>query len=146
MSMALVCVGVIALGFTEAHEDEDLRRARQDASNFHYAKSWLAIAIPVIYCLLDALGTFADSIVLEKLNEDSANAAYELTFLAVGIVCAVYVCPGRFRTRGFCCPDYFRLLCSQRALEQNLPEREAFSQTLSVRCDGCCRRHYSGNT
>ena len=28
---------------------------------------------------------------LEKLNEDSANAAYELTFLAVGIVCAVYV-------------------------------------------------------
>ena len=91
VAVALVCVGVIALGFTEAHEDEDLRRARQDASNFHYAKSWLAIAIPVIYCLLDALGTFADSIVLEKLNEDSANAAYELTFLAVGIVCAVYV-------------------------------------------------------
>ena len=91
VAVALVCVGVIALGFTEAHEDEGLRRARQDASNFHYAKSWLAIAIPVIYCLLDALGTFADSIVLEKLNEDSANAAYELTFLAVGIVCAVYV-------------------------------------------------------
>ena len=91
VAVALVCMGVIALGFTEAHEDEDLRRARQDASNFHYAKSWLAIAIPVIYCLLDALGTFADSIVLEKLNEDSANAAYELTFLAVGIVCAVYV-------------------------------------------------------
>ena len=91
VAVALVCVGVIALGFTEAHEDEDLRRARQDASNFHYAKSWLAIAIPVIYCLLDALGTFADSIVLEKLNEDSANAAYDLTFLAVGIVCAVYV-------------------------------------------------------
>ncbi len=91
VAVALVCVGVIALGFTEAHEDEDLRRARQDASNFHYAKSWLASAIPVIYCLLDALGTFADSIVLEKLNEDSANAAYELTFLAVGIVCAVYV-------------------------------------------------------
>ena len=89
VAVALVCLGVIALGFTEAHEDEDLRRARQDASNFHYAKSWLAIAIPVIYCLLDALGTFADSIVLEKLNEDSANAAYELTFLAVGIVCAV---------------------------------------------------------
>ena len=91
VAVALVCLGVIALGFTEAHEDEDLRRARQDASNFHYAKSWLAIAIPVIYCLLEALGTFADSIVLEKLNEDSANAAYELTFLAVGIVCAVYV-------------------------------------------------------
>ena len=90
-AVALVCIGVIALGFTEANEDEELRRARQDASNHHYAKSWLAIALPVIYCLLDALGTFADSRVLETLNEDSANVAYELSFLVVGIVCAVYV-------------------------------------------------------
>ena len=42
-------------------------------------------------CLLDALGTFADSRVLETLNEDSANCAYELTFLLAGIVCFVYV-------------------------------------------------------
>lgn len=90
-AVALVCIGVISLGITEANEDEELRRARQDASNHHYAKSWLAIALPVVYCLLDALGTFADSRVLERLNEDSANVAYELTFLAVGIVCAVYV-------------------------------------------------------
>ena len=90
-AVALVCAGVIALGFTEANEDEDLRRARQDASNHHYAKSWLAIALPVISCLLDALGTFADSRVLETLNEDSANVAYELTFLFAAIVSAVYV-------------------------------------------------------
>ena len=91
VAVALVCVGVVALGITEANEDEDLRRARQDESNRHYAKSWLAIAIPVIYCLLDALGTFADSRVLEVLDEDSANVAYELTFLVAGIVSAVYV-------------------------------------------------------
>ncbi len=90
-AVALVCVGVVALGITEANEDEELRRARQDESNRHYAKSWLAIAIPVIYCLLDALGTFADSRVLEVLDEDSANVAYELTFLLAGVVCAVYV-------------------------------------------------------
>ncbi len=91
VAVALVCVGVVSLGVTEANEDEELRRARQDESNYHYAKSWLAILIPLIYCLLDALGTFADSRVLETLDEDSANVAYELTFLAVGIVCAVYV-------------------------------------------------------
>ncbi len=91
VAVALVCVGVVALGITEANEDEELRRARQDESNRHYAKSWLAIAIPVIYCLLDALGTFADSRVLEVLDEDSANVAYELTFLVAGIVSAVYV-------------------------------------------------------
>ena len=91
VAVALVCIGVIALGFTEANEDEELRRARQDASNHHYAKSWIAILIPIIYCLLDALGTFADSRVLEVLDEDSCNVAYELTFLLVGILCAVYV-------------------------------------------------------
>ena len=91
IAVALVCVGVVALGFVEANEDEELRRARQDASNRHYAKSWVALAIPVIYCLLDALGTFADSRVLEVLDEDSANVAYELTFLMMGVVCAVYV-------------------------------------------------------
>lgn len=91
VAVALVCLGVIALGFTEANEDEELRHARQDESNHHYTKSWLAITLPIIYCLLDALGTFADSRVLETLNEDSANVAYELTFLFVGIVCAIYV-------------------------------------------------------
>lgn len=88
---ALVCIGVIGLGIVEAREDDDLRRARQEAGNRRYAKSALALALPVIYCLLDALGTFADSRVLEILDEDSANVAYELTFLAVGLVCAVYV-------------------------------------------------------
>jgi len=94
VAVALVSIGVIALGYVEAHEDEDLRRARQDASNHHYAKSWIAITIPVIYCLLDALGTFADSLVLERLGEDLAdacNVAYELTFLVMGILCAIYV-------------------------------------------------------
>ena len=109
VAVALVAVGVIVLGFVESHEDEELRRARQDASNHHYAKSWIAIAIPVVYCLLDALGTYFDALVLfdeelpdvtnfrflfwhgEKLVEDSANCAYELTFLTIGILCAIYV-------------------------------------------------------
>ena len=91
IATALVCIGVIGLGFVEAHEDENLRAARQDASNHHYAKSALALILPVIYCLLDALGTFADSRVLETLDEDSANCAYELTFLFAAIVCVIYV-------------------------------------------------------
>ena len=91
VAVALVCLGVFFLGLTEANEDPELRRARQDESNRHYAKSWIAILLPVIYCLLDALGTFADSRVLEVLDEDSANVAYELTFLAAAAFCFVYV-------------------------------------------------------
>ena len=91
MATALVCVGVIGLGIVEAREDDDLRAARQQASNHRYAKSALALVLPIIYCLLDALGTFADSRVLETLDEDSANCAYELTFLLAAVVCFVYV-------------------------------------------------------
>jgi uncharacterized membrane protein len=92
VAIALACVGVIGLGFVEAHEDDELRAERQKASNYKYAKSWLALALPIAYCLLDAAGTFADDLVLETLNEDSANVAYELTFLAAGIVSFIYTC------------------------------------------------------
>ncbi len=59
----------------------ELRAERQKASNYKYAKSFIALAMPAAYCLLDAAGTFADNRVLETLNEASANVAYELTFL-----------------------------------------------------------------
>ena len=110
LAIALVCVGVIGLGVVESREDDELRRARQAASNYRYAKSWLALALPVAYCLLDAAGTFADNRVIETLTAQafdsgrfatldectkqvaaSANCAYELTFLFAAVVCFVYV-------------------------------------------------------
>ena len=92
LAIVLACAGVIGLGFVEANEDDELRAARQEASNYKYAKSWLALALPIAYCILDAAGTFADDLVLETLNEDSANVAYVLTFLAAGVVAFVYTC------------------------------------------------------
>ena len=71
VATALVCVGVIGLGVVEAHEDEDLRRRRQEAANRRYAKSALALLLPIAYCVLDAAGTFADSRVLDKLSGEA---------------------------------------------------------------------------
>ena len=90
-AVLLVCVGAIGLGVVDATEDPELRAARQAEGNRKYAKSFLAIALPVAYCLLDAAGTFADNRVLETLDEGSANVAYELTFLFAAVVCFVYV-------------------------------------------------------
>ena len=80
-AIVLVCVGAIGLGVVDATEDPELRAARQAEGNRKYSKSFLALALPVAYCLLDAAGTFADNRVLETLDEGSANCAYELTFL-----------------------------------------------------------------
>ena len=91
VAIVLVCCGAIGLGVVDAREDPELRAARQAESNYKYAKSFLALALPVAYCLLDAAGTFADNRVLETLNEDSANCAYELTFLAAAVFCFIYV-------------------------------------------------------
>ena len=90
-AVALVCIGAIGLGVVEYMEDDELRLERQKEGNYIYSKSWLALALPVAYCLLDAAGTFADNRVLELLDESSANVAYELTFLAAGLVSFVYV-------------------------------------------------------
>lgn len=89
-AVALVCVGAIGLGVVDSTEDAELRAARQQEGNYKYAKSWVALALPVAYCVLDAAGTFADNRVLETLNEDSANVAYELTFLFAAVVCFIY--------------------------------------------------------
>lgn len=89
-AVALVCAGAIGLGVVDSTEDAELRAARQQEGNYKYAKSWIAIALPVAYCVLDAAGTFADNRVLETLNEDSANVAYELTFLFAALVCFIY--------------------------------------------------------
>ena len=109
-AVLLVCAGAIGLGVVDATEDPELRAARQAEGNRKYAKSFLALALPVAYCLLDAAGTFADNRVIETLTAQafdsgrfatldectkqvaaSANCAYELTFLFAAVVCFVYV-------------------------------------------------------
>lgn len=87
----VVCaLGVTGLGFAEMSEDDEIRARRQETANIKYSKSWIALAFPVIYCFIDAAGTVADSFILDVLDEDIANVAYELTFLLCGIVAAVY--------------------------------------------------------
>ena len=103
--VAAVTVGVVLLGVAELTESDYAREMRQKNSKVKYEKSFIALLFPILYCIIDALGTFFDSVILREeatgtfldtlfptmLEEGPANVAYELTFLAVGIVAAVYV-------------------------------------------------------
>lgn len=84
-------IGVVGLGFAEMGEDEEVKLKRQEKANVKYSKSWIAIVLPVLYCFIDAAGTIADTFILETLDENVANVAYELTFLACGGIAAIYV-------------------------------------------------------
>lgn len=102
VGVVIVSIGVVFLGIAEYTEDDEAKARRQLKANRKYTKSVLAILLPVLYCLIDALGTFFDAVILEEgntfltnifhyLDEDVANVAYELTFLFMGIVAAIYV-------------------------------------------------------
>lgn len=84
-------IGVVGLGFAEMGEDEEVKLKRQEKANVKYSKSWIAIVLPILYCFIDAAGTVADKFILETLDENVANVAYELTFLACGGIAAIYV-------------------------------------------------------
>ena len=105
IGVACVAVGVVALGAAELTESDYAREMRQRNARVKYDKSWIALLFPILYCLIDASGTFVDSVLLREeatgtfldavfprvLEEGVANVAYELTWLAVGAVAAVYV-------------------------------------------------------
>ena len=91
LAIVLMGVGVVMLGVVEYREDETARLERQKAANVRYAKSVLALLLPILYCALDSAGTVADSLILRNgLDADSANVAYELTFLFMGVCAAIY--------------------------------------------------------
>lgn len=108
--IALVVLGIVGLGFVDNTEDTELRRLRQEKANRKYAKSLWAILLPVLYCILDALGTFVDTLIAgdyeaslaekmagnpavdtELLAGDILNTAYEFTWFFVAIIFAIYV-------------------------------------------------------
>ena len=47
-------------------EDPGLRMKRQQEANRKYSKSVLAILLPVLYCLIDAAGTFVDTLIADN--------------------------------------------------------------------------------
>lgn len=102
VGVVVVCVGVLLLGIAEYTENDEAKAARQIKSNIKYTKSALAFVLPILYCLIDALGTFFDAVILEEgntffpnifhyMDEDVANVAYELTFLFMAVVAFIYV-------------------------------------------------------
>lgn len=85
----LVLIGVTALAFVEKGiEDKNLNKKDEK-----YRATFIAVAFPIFYCILDGLGTFADALLLDsgKINEESANIAYEYTFLFMAVLSYIYV-------------------------------------------------------
>lgn len=91
-AVALVCIGIFLLSVFEKKQDDAERMQAGIVPDRKYTHSFIAIFFPIFYCIIDGLGTFADALILDKyIKEESANIAYEFTFLIMAIFAFVYV-------------------------------------------------------
>ncbi|MGX6979666.1 EamA family transporter [Vagococcus elongatus] len=94
LAVAMISAGIFLLSYYEKQES-DRQLAKEGAViDKKYRKSAVAIIFPILYCLIDGLGTFLDGYYLETkkiMSEDQALIAYELTFLFVAIICWLYI-------------------------------------------------------
>lgn len=93
IAIALIFIGIIGLSFIELKENKEKREEYR--KNNPLSKIFvLTILFPLVYCILDGLGTFLDAIYLDKLeiiSEDAALIAYEYTFLVYAIITYTYL-------------------------------------------------------
>ena len=119
-AIVLTVVGIIMLSVEEDSEEKKSNKIAEKNSlkDLITKKSALiGIFLSILYCLIDGIGTFLDTTVLDEMgtdtlmykivhavspwyadnviaveyNEGSANIAYEYTFLALAVICAIYV-------------------------------------------------------
>ncbi len=93
IGIVMITIGIIALGFVEQHEDEEVRQARQERANRKYTKSILAFLLPISYLIIDALGTVGDEYIFanSEITDYAANSAFELTFFILAVFAFIWL-------------------------------------------------------
>lgn len=100
IGIVMITIGIIALGFIEQKEDEEVKAARQEMANRKYTKSILAFLLPIAYLIIDALGTVGDEYLFSdafiertgvEMSDYAANSAFELTFFVLAIFAFVWL-------------------------------------------------------
>lgn len=90
----IVTIGVITLAVFEKQAETYALKRQNEVIDPKYQLSVLAITFPILYALIDGLGTFADGIYLDELkliSEDAALLAYEFTFFIIAVLAYLYL-------------------------------------------------------
>ena len=101
VGVVLICLGIFFLGLIEYKKDKEENPLNE--ADKKYSIGFVAFLMPILYCILDAAGTFFDAYYLDDVEatplvgvteanfENVANISYELTFLIVGILLMIYL-------------------------------------------------------
>ncbi len=89
-AVGVVSVGIFLLSVLEKKKDAGNFSARKEDEKYRVGA--VAILFPILYCVIDGLGTFADAMVLDRvMDEDQALLSYEFTFFIVAIAALAYL-------------------------------------------------------
>ncbi|MGG3454569.1 EamA-like transporter family protein [compost metagenome] len=92
--VTIITLGVVGLAVLEKQGERVALKSGTERIDAKYQIGVMAITFPLLYCLLDGLGTFADGIYLDELKligEDAALLAYEFTFFLCAAVVFIYL-------------------------------------------------------
>ncbi len=91
-AIIVITSGIVALAVLERHNTyQSLTLSEKDRK---YQRGFIAIIFPILYCIIDGLGTFADAIYLDELSligEAEALLAYEFTFFICAIIAFIFL-------------------------------------------------------
>ncbi|NLK09049.1 MAG: EamA family transporter [Firmicutes bacterium] len=90
-AITAVTIGIVSLA---ALERSTVKASVAVGSDKKYQSGFVAIMFPVLYCIVDGLGTFADAIYLDELSiisEDMALLAYEYSFFICAVAAFIYL-------------------------------------------------------
>ena len=87
VAVVAIILGIILLGYTFVDKDE------QKKSDKKYTKSLIALSFPILYCILDGIGSFMDALYLHDciMTENEVTVCYFLTFFVVGVLAWIYI-------------------------------------------------------
>ena len=92
VGVALITLGILALAFYQKRKDDLARAAGGEKIPLKYRIGFLAILFPILYCVIDGVGSFMDAYYLEFLmDEAEANLSYEFTFAICALGSYLYM-------------------------------------------------------
>ncbi len=90
IGIILVFIGIIIISRLERKEDRSTKLNISKNRKINI----LIIIFPIMYCILDGMGTFLDALYLDKfglISEDSALICYEYTFLLYAFITYIFL-------------------------------------------------------
>ncbi len=93
IAFLFIFVGILIISLLEIYENKE-KRIEYKKKNTKEKVVIFTLIFPLMYCLLDGMGTFLDAIYLDKLeliSEGAALVAYEFTFALYALASFIYL-------------------------------------------------------